>query len=150
PEDVSQRVIEDARTLTADRATVYAKARAIETYLRSFTYNDDIEAPPPGRDPVEYFLYDIREGYCDYYATAMVVMLRGLGIPSRVVSGYAEGSYDPETALYYIAERDAHTWVEVFFPGLGWVEFEPTAGESQLNRPSGNVEVNPEALNGMF
>lgn len=150
PEDVSQRVIEDARTLTADRTTVYAKARAIETYLRSFTYNDDIEAPPPGRDPVEYFLYDIREGYCDYYATAMVVMLRGLGIPSRVVSGYAEGSYDPETALYYIAERDAHTWVEVFFPGLGWVEFEPTAGESQLNRPSGNEEVNPEALDGMF
>src|SRR5690606_9683887 len=58
--------------------------------------------------------------------------------------------YDPETALYYIAERDAHTWVEVFFPGLGWVEFEPTAGESQLNRPSGNEEVNPEALDGMF
>lgn len=150
PDDVSQRVLEDARTITADRPTVYAKARAVETYLRGITYNDNIEAPPPGRDPVEYFLYDIREGYCDYYATAMVVMLRGLGIPARVVSGYAEGAYDPDTALYYISERDAHTWVEVFFPGLGWVEFEPTAGESQLNRPSGNDEINPEGMDGLY
>jgi hypothetical protein len=67
----------------------------------------------------------------------MVVMLRSLGIPARVVSGYAEGSYDPEMLMFTITERDAHTWVEVFFPGYGWVEFEPTAGESQLNRPSG-------------
>lgn len=150
PEDVSQRVLDDARTLTADQPTVYAKARAIETYLRGFTYNDNIEAPPPDSDPVEYFLYDIQEGYCDYYATAMVVMLRGLGIPARVVSGYAEGAYDPDTGLYYISERDAHTWVEVFFPGLGWVEFEPTAGESQLNRPSGNDDINPEGLEGLY
>jgi transglutaminase-like putative cysteine protease len=137
PENFSERIAADAAALTADRPTVFEKARAIETYLRSYTYNDDIEAPPPDRDPVEYFLYDIREGYCDYYASAMVVMLRSLGIPARTVSGYAEGRYDEESRLYYISERDAHTWVEVYFPGYGWIEFEPTAGETQLNRPSG-------------
>lgn len=146
PENVSERVAADADALTADRTTAYAKVRAIETYLRSFTYNDNIEAPPPDRDPVEYFLYDIREGYCDYYATAMVVMLRSLGIPSRVVSGYAEGAYDPETGLFTVTERDAHTWVEVFFPEYGWIEFEPTAGETQLTRPSGDEETEADLL----
>lgn len=138
PENFSQRVAAEAQTIAAGQPNVYAKARAIETFLRSYTYNDNIEAPPPDRDPVEYFLYDIREGYCDYYATSMVVMLRSLGIPARAVSGYAEGRYDEESRLYYITERDAHTWVEVYFPGYGWIEFEPTAGETQLNRPTGD------------
>lgn len=150
PDDFSLRIATDAETLTATRPTAYSKARAIETYLRGFTYNEDIDAPPDNRDPVEYFLYDIREGYCDYYASAMVVMLRSLGIPSRVVSGYAEGTYDDETRLYYISERDAHTWVEVYFPGLGWIEFEPTAGESQLNRPSGADDFFSDPFEDMY
>jgi hypothetical protein len=137
PEDFSERVAAEATAITTNAPTAFAKARAIEIYLRTLPYNDDIAAPPPDRDPVEYFLYDIREGYCDYYATAMVVMLRSVGVPARTVSGYAEGRYDEESRLYYITERDAHTWVEVFFPGYGWIEFEPTAGETQLNRPSG-------------
>lgn len=138
PDNFSKRVAADAKSLTANQATVYDKARAIETYLRSFKYNDSIAAPPPNRDPIEYFLYDIKQGYCDYYATSMVMMLRSLGVPARAVSGYAEGHYNEETGLYSITERDAHTWVEVFFPTYGWIEFEPTAGESQLNRPTGN------------
>jgi transglutaminase-like putative cysteine protease len=142
PENFSERIAADAQAITADQQTTYGKVRALETFLRSYTYNDDIAAPPPDRDPVEYFLYDIREGYCDYYATAMVVMLRSLGIPARAVSGYAEGRYDEETRVYYITERDAHTWVEVFFPGYGWIEFEPTAGETQLNRPTGDDALN--------
>ena len=137
PENFSQRVATQAISITADLPTVYAKTRAIETYLRTIPYNDNISAPRPDQDPVEYFLYDIREGYCDYYATSMVVMLRSLGIPARTVSGYAEGQYDEEARVYYVTERDAHTWVEVYFPGYGWIEFEPTAGETQLNRPSG-------------
>jgi transglutaminase-like putative cysteine protease len=145
PEDFSERVAADAQEVTAQGMTPYDKARMLETYLRSFEYNDDIEAPPPDRDPVEYFLYDIRTGYCDYYATSMSVMLRSLGIPARVASGYAEGEFDPESGLFFVSERDAHTWVEVFFPGYGWIEFEPTAGETQLNRPSGD-EVNEESL----
>ncbi len=138
PENFSQRVAETARSVVEGRPTVYDQTRALETYLRGFTYNEQISAPPPGRDPVEYFLYDIKEGYCDYYATAMAVMLRSLGIPARTASGYAEGSYDPERRMFTLTERDAHTWVEVYFPALGWVEFEPTAGESQLNRPPGD------------
>jgi transglutaminase-like putative cysteine protease len=138
PENFSQRVADEAATVTANQTTAFGKARTLETFLRSIPYNDDIAAPPPDSDPVEYFLYDIREGYCDYYATAMVVMLRSLGIPARTVSGYAEGRYDEESRLYYVTERDAHTWVEVYFPGYGWIEFEPTAGETQLNRPTGN------------
>ncbi len=141
PENFSPRVTETARTVVEGQETLYDKAKAIETFLRGYTYNDAISAPPPDADPVEYFLYDIKEGYCDYYATAMAVMLRSLGIPARVVSGYAEGTYDEETGLFYITERDAHTWVEVYFPGLGWIEFEPTAGESTLNRPVGNDPI---------
>jgi transglutaminase-like putative cysteine protease len=137
PENFSQRVAQTAITVTAELETPYTKAKAIETYLRTIPYNDAIPAPPPEIDPIEYFLYDIGEGYCDYYATAMVLMLRSLGVPSRAVSGYAEGAYDEESGLYFVTDRDAHTWVEVFFPDLGWIEFEPTSGESPLERPEG-------------
>lgn len=137
PEGFSPRVAELAHSLTLSATTPYDAARAIEAYLRTIPYNDLIAAPANDVDPLEYFLFDIREGYCDYYASSMAMMLRVLGIPARTASGYAEGLFDEETMRYYVTERDAHTWVEVFFPGLGWVEFEPTAGESPLNRPSG-------------
>jgi transglutaminase-like putative cysteine protease len=137
PPEFPAEVVELAQSLTVTATTPYSKAKAIEGYLRTIPYNDAIEAPPPGRDPISYFLFDIRQGYCDYYATSMAMMLRTLGIPARTASGYAEGSYDEQAELFYVSERDAHTWVEVFFPGLGWVEFEPTAGESPLDRPRG-------------
>lgn len=137
PDDFSPAVAELARQLTASATTPYAQAKAIEGYLRTLPYNDAIPAPPAGRDPLEYFLFDLRQGYCDYYATAMATMLRVVGVPARAVSGYAEGTFDPEKGLYLVTERDAHTWVEVFFPEYGWIEFEPTAGESSLERPSG-------------
>lgn len=149
PENFSPRVSELAQQILSDSLTpadtVYEKAVAIEEYLRvNYPYNEEIEAPAEGVDPVEYFLFDIQEGYCDYYATSMVMMLRSLGIPSRAVSGYAEGTFDEESEVYVITEKDAHTWVEVFFPGYGWVEFEPTAGESELFRPAGEDPNFPE------
>ena len=137
PENFSVRVAEDALALTAEEETVYDKTKTIERFLRGFAYNENIEAPPPGADPVEYFLYDIQQGYCDYYATSMALMLRSLGIPARTASGYAEGTFDEESGLTFVTQRDAHTWVEVYFPDYGWVEFEPTAGESELSRPRG-------------
>lgn len=140
PEGFSPRVAELAQSLTLTATTPYEQAKAVESYLRTIPYNDIIEAPPAGADPIEYFLFDIQQGYCDYYATAMAMMLRSLGVPARAASGYAEGSFDEEAALYYVTERDAHTWVEVFFPGLGWIEFEPTAGESPLDRPTGQED----------
>jgi len=145
PEGFSPRVAELARTLTVSSTTPYDAARTIEGYLRTIPYNDLIAAPANDVDPLEYFLFDIREGYCDYYASSMAMMLRVLGIPARTASGYAEGIFDEETLRYYITERDAHTWVEVFFPDLGWVEFEPTAGESPLNRLSGEEGETPIA-----
>lgn len=137
PEGFPESVAELSRQLTAGITTPYDKAKAIEAYLRSIPYNDAIPAPPAGRDPLEYFLFDIKEGYCDYYATAMAMMLRVAGIPARTASGYAEGLFDEESGAYFVTERDAHTWVEVFFPEYGWVEFEPTAGESPLDRLPG-------------
>jgi hypothetical protein len=127
-----------ARTLTEPFPTVYEKTKAVESYLRGITYDDKIPAPGAGVDPLEYFLFEIQRGYCDYYASAMATMLRSVGIPARTASGYAEGSYDEESNLYYVTASDAHTWVEVYFPDYGWVEFEPTAGESELNRPVGD------------
>ena len=117
PPEFSPQVAALAQSLTAGAATPYAKAKAIEAYLRTIPYNDAIPAPPASVDPLEYFLFDLKQGYCDYYATAMAMMLRSVGVPARAVSGYAEGIYDPEAGLYFVTERDAHTWVEVFFPG---------------------------------
>ena len=135
PPNFSPQVATLAQRLTAGAETPYAKAKAIEDYLRTIPYNDAIPAPPADQDPLEYFLFDIQEGYCDYYATAMAMMLRSVGIPARAVSGYAEGILDEETGAFFVTQRDAHTWVEVFFPEYGWIEFEPTAGESALDRP---------------
>lgn len=148
PEGFSPAVTQLAQEITAGLTTPYEKAKAIESYLRTIAYNDAIPAPPTGRDPLEYFLFDIQEGYCDYYATAMAMMLRVIGVPARVASGYAEGVFDEDAGLYFITERDAHTWVEVFFPEFGWIEFEPTAGESPLERPPGEelTDITTSAL----
>ena len=135
PPEFSPRVRELAQQLTANAATPYEKAKAIESHLRTLPYDDAIPAPAASVDPLEYFLFDIKRGYCDYYATAMAMMLRTVGVPARTASGYAEGLFDEESQAYYITQRDAHTWVEVFFPEYGWIEFEPTAGESPLDRP---------------
>ncbi|MEM7130884.1 MAG: transglutaminase domain-containing protein [Chloroflexota bacterium] len=165
PTNFSEKVRETALAETVDAKSTYDKALRIETYLRRFTYDDQISAPPPEKDPVEYFLYEIQRGYCDYYATAMVTMLRSLGIPSRTASGFAEGTYQteatssqaPEQAqdpsiqavssldqdVYVVSEDDAHMWVEVYFPGYGWIEFEPTAGESPLTRSTVGAEPLP-------
>ena len=129
PEDVPERVRALARDLTTGEATPYDRAAAIEAYLRRFPYSLDVPAPPPGRDAADYFLFDLKKGYCDYYATAMTVLSRAAGIPARFVTGYASGSYDPETASYRVSGTDAHSWAEVYFPGTGWVEFEATASQ---------------------
>lgn len=141
PETVPQRVFDLAEQVAAGSTNAYDAAKAIETFLRGYRYNDQIPGPEPGQDGVDYFLFDEREGYCNYYASAMAVMLRHLGIPTRVASGYATGEYIEDAGVYRVRNRDAHTWVEVFFPTYGWVEFEPTASEPVLERPVGEVVV---------
>jgi transglutaminase-like putative cysteine protease len=107
----------------------YDAAIAVQEYLRTLTYNESIPTPPAGVDPVEWFLFDRREGYCDYFASAMVLMLRANGIPARWARGYAGGDFDAELGLYIVTERVAHSWPEVYFPGYGWERFEPTAAD---------------------
>jgi hypothetical protein len=134
--DISERVVQLAAEIAAPYDNVYDKATAIERFLRSeIAYNEKIEAPPEDRDPVDYILFELQEAYCDYYATSMAVMVRSLGIPARIVSGYAQGEYDMEKEAYVVRLQDAHTWVEVYFPYYGWVEFEPTAAQPAIARP---------------
>jgi len=144
---ISARTAELARRIVTDANAnnPYDQAKAIETYLRqNMTYNEQIPAPPAGVDPVEWFLFTQQEGYCTYYATSMVAMLRSLGIPARMAAGFAQGDYDPSLGQYVVRERDAHTWVEVFFPGYGWVEFEPTSAQAPLNRDGDDVANNQD------
>jgi hypothetical protein len=94
---------------------------------------------------VEWFLFDQKSGFCNYYATAEVLMLRSLGIPARMSIGYAEGTYVVESAEYSVTARDYHAWPEVFFPQIGWVAFEPTVSQPISVFPSGEeTPLNPQ------
>ena len=123
-----------AREIVAAKPNPYDKAKAIENYLRTYPYDLEVSAPPEDQDVADYFLFDLKRGYCDYYATAMVVLARSSGIPARFVSGYSPGSYDAPNARYVVRELNAHSWAEIYFPEIGWVEFEPTASEPEIER----------------
>ncbi len=140
PGTVPDRVISLVLDLTATEPTPYDRAKAIERYLRGIPYNLDIPVPPLNRDVVDYFIFDLGEGYCDYYATAMVVLARAAGLPSRLVIGYASGMYDADHNRYIVTEADAHSWPEIYFPKIGWIEFEPTAGQPALEYPQ-NIQL---------
>lgn len=138
PETITQRTRDLAREITADALTPYDQVMAITNWLRrNIEYEETIQDLPNRQDLVDWFLFDYRKGFCNYYATAEIVLLRSLGIPARMAIGYAQGELDPTTRLYTVRQRDAHAWPEVYFPGLGWVEFEPTAGQPTIVRPSG-------------
>ena len=136
PDSITERTRQLAREITANYDNNFAKAEAIERYLRNnINYNESIAAPPPGIDKVDYILFTAKEGYCDYYASSMIVMLRSLGIPARFAAGFARGTFDSETGSFRVLNRHAHSWVEVYFPKYGWVEFEPTAAQPVIIRP---------------
>ena len=139
PDSVPQRVIDLAERVAGDAESHYDKALAIEFFLRTYPYTLDLPSPPANHDLVDYFLFDQQQGYCDYYASAMVVMARAVGIPARFATGYAQGTYDHDTGRWVVVERDGHSWVEIYFDGLGWVEFEPTAGQPALVRAGGET-----------
>ncbi|MFN8595685.1 MAG: transglutaminase domain-containing protein [Anaerolineae bacterium] len=138
PTSLPDRIRQLARKIVSDAGATnpYDQATALEVWLRTnIKYNEKIAPPPPGRDGVEYVLFDVKEGYCDYYASAMAVMARSLGIPARIVTGYSSGNYDSERGLYQVYQFNAHTWTEVYFPKYGWIQFEPTASQPSISRP---------------
>ncbi len=148
PADLPKDIADLAAQVTAGAATPYDKADAVTSYLRdNIRYTKTVPAPPPGQDMLEWFLFTYKAGYCNYYASAEVVMLRSLGIPARLAVGYAEGEFQPPDKRL-VRLDDTHAWPEVYFPGIGWVEFEPTVSQDPLERPSGIVlpGTNPASL----
>jgi len=123
---VSDRVRDLARSWVSSGRTPYDGALVVERRLREeFTYS--LDQPSAGADdPVDHFLFESMEGHCEFYATAMAVMLRSAGIPTRLVNGFHGGDYNPAGDYFIVRQRHAHSWVEVYFPGLGWQLFDPT------------------------
>lgn len=146
PDDIPNRVLTLARDLTALEPTPYDRAKAIESYLRTFPYTLDLPPPPRNRDIVDYFLFDLQRGYCDYYASSMVVLARAAGLPARLAIGYINGTYDAAEARYIVSAAEAHSWVEIYFPGYGWVNFEPTAGRPAIERLTEQMPPIPAEL----
>lgn len=128
--DLAQQIVDEA-----DATTRYDKALAIEAYLRNTLYDLEVPPPAPDEDVVDYFLFETQRGYCDYTATAMVVMLRSVGVAARYAQGFGQGRYDYEQGAYVVRESNRHAWPEVYFPDEGWVEFEPTPVQGRWVRP---------------
>ncbi len=127
PDALPERVKALAADITKDAATSYDKALALKTYLQTqFPYDTTVPATPKGRDFVDYFLFDLKSGYCTYYATAMTVMCRAIGLPARYVEGFVP-SADRIQGLYYATGEQAHAWSEVYLDGFGWIPFDATA-----------------------
>ena len=117
-----------ARQIAGKARNPFDQATAIEQYLRGhYGYTLDLTGTPPA-DPLAYFLFERRAGHCEYFAAAMTVMLRSLGVPTRYINGFLPGEYNSVGDDFIVRARDAHSWVEVFFPGYGWITFDPTPG----------------------
>lgn len=122
-----------AEQIAAAPSNQFDLVMALTTYLQAhYRYTLDLPPVPSGRDPVDFFLFDSRTGYCEQFATAETLLLRYLGVPARLATGYATGQYDPVLDQSVVREHDAHAWVEVWFSGHGWVPVDPTPGVDPL------------------
>ncbi len=142
------RVPDLARRITARASNPYDKAVAMEGYLqRSYGYTLEQPVVPPS-DPLPNFLFERKQGHCEYFASAMAVMLRTVGIPTRVATGFRGGEFNDLTGSYIVRARDAHAWVEVYFPNQGWVTFDPTA-VAPIEAPGllGRLRLYADAMN---
>jgi transglutaminase-like putative cysteine protease len=142
PQQPYTRVRELARSVTAADDNEYDTVQSLISWIGANTrYSTDIPPLPAGADAVDEFLFGNRVGYCEQISTALTIMLRTLGIPARETVGYVPGSYNPVTDLYQVRADDAHAWVQVDFPGYGWVSFDPTASVPAANPSPGSVAV---------
>ena len=149
PDNFSQRIQDLAQEVTAQAETPYDKATAITQYLRdNIEYSPSVPKAPARSDQLEWIIFDYKKGYCVYYASSEVLMLRSLGIPARMAVGFAQGFgntaeegeqggavEDFTISSFTVRKKNAHAWPEVYFPGIGWVEFEPTSNQPELSRP---------------
>jgi transglutaminase-like putative cysteine protease len=143
PRYYAPRVLDLAHVLAGNQPSQYEKALALEAYLRDLPYSYQVQPLPGNGDAVEQFLFDMRQGYCTYYASSMAVMARSLGIPARVAIGYATGEYDPAVGAYIVRESDAHAWPELYINGQ-WLPFEPTPIRVLPARSVASAEPLPE------
>lgn len=133
-----EKVAELARQVTAGAKNDYESAQRIQAYLQSSRYHYSLTLPDVGnKPPLEAFLLDAKTGHCEYFASAMAIMLRTLGIPARNVTGFVGGRYNPYGGYYALRQGDAHSWVEAYFEGRGWVTYDPT--------PTLRAELGPKA-----
>lgn len=133
PKSYDMRIAQFASQISGNYQTRYDKAKAIETYLQTqFGYTLEMKAT--GDEPLADFLFNVREGHCEYFATAMAVMLRTQGIAARVINGFQQGEFNETAGAYIVRQRDAHSWVEIYFPqNDAWIEFDPTPFAGQFN-----------------
>jgi transglutaminase-like putative cysteine protease len=145
PESTSDRTVALAHQLALGSASTYDTIGAIQDWLRDHVeYDLDAPVPPDGADAVDHFLFESRRGFCEQIATATAIMLRSLGVPTRVATGYVPSDRDEIAGVWISRARDAHAWVEVWFPAFGWVAFDPTAsvplaGESPTHTIGGEL-----------
>jgi transglutaminase-like putative cysteine protease len=137
PGNLSPRIRQLTRTLTEGIPDAYGQALAVQNHLRGLTYNREAKSPSRRGEETETFLFVQKEGVCTDFATAMVVMLRTIGVPARLATGYLSGPLDAATGTYLVRGKYYHAWPEVYFPGYGWIEFEPTP------RPEINLDFTP-------
>ena len=130
PESLPERVRSLSDRLAGEQPTAYDISVAVQNYLReSVPYDLNTPLPAAGQDVVDYFLFEAPSGFCSYYASAMVVILRTQNIPARIVTGFASGAYQEEEGYFYVPIKALHAWVEVYFPSYGWIPFEPTPSQ---------------------
>ncbi|TDQ36275.1 transglutaminase TgpA family protein [Aureibacillus halotolerans] len=151
PEELPQRVSDLTQEITQGATNRLEQVEAIERYFseNGFEYNtQDVAVPGEDEDYVDQFLFDTQRGYCDNFSTSMVVMLRTLDIPARWVKGFTQGTYEETTSdgnlVYEVTNENAHSWVEVYFPGSGWVPFEPTRGFAGPSQYEEEVTEGPD------
>jgi len=132
PATVSSRVTRLARDWVGAELAPIRQARILERSLREH-YRYDLDSPSGAvPNPIEDFLFNSKRGHCEYYATAMAVMLRALGVPSRNVTGFAAATYNRFGRFYVVRQSDAHSWVEAWVDGVGWQRFDPTPAQSNV------------------
>jgi hypothetical protein len=133
-QNLTNETVKLARRLTEGKDTYYDKAEAIETYLSNDNYQYTLQIPELSKDhPVDDFILNIKRGHCELYASALALMVRSLGVPARLANGYRGGRFDPSDSAYTVTQDMAHVWVEVYFPNYGWVIFDPSPKDNEVD-----------------